>query len=140
MPIRYAVVEEHREILGVAKQSKYTRDYSNMIFSSTQNYENNDTAIYTLRNKIIAFTNYRHLVRKPTTTLYFIGVDKEHQSKGLGEKLLHWAVTNSPHKHLTFKVSKDNEGAIKFYQRIGAEILDEGAFKSGEEYFIFQKG
>lgn len=127
MLIMRASPEDHKDILQVAKISKYTKDFSNQVmFSSEAAYEKGwiNKALIDESGPIIGFTCVRHKVREPKTMLYFIGVLPEFGGMGIGRSLLDFAMASSPHKTMELNVMKDNE-ALKFYERLGFRTVGE---------------
>lgn len=124
--IRQAIQSDHKAICKIAKQSKYTKDYSNFIFSGEDCYEGGRIRI-ALRSKcILGFSCFRHRKRNPATVLYFLGVVTANQGEGIGNLLMSdlWEVSIGI---IEFKVMKDNEQAISFY-------IHRGFRKIGEAY------
>lgn len=134
--IRPAYHQDHKEIVALAKRSKYTSDFSNAVmFSSERAYDNGwikvaekleETANGRLQSgPIVAFTCVRHKTRVPETVLYFVQVAEEYRSLRLGEIMLDEVMRTGPHKTMRLNVMKDNERAIKFYERLGFAIVGE---------------
>lgn len=115
--IEVATIQNHKCICKIAKQSKYTSAYSNMIFSSEECYEAKRVCVAKRKDIIIGFTCFRHRKRDNTTVLYFIGVDAQSQNSGVGQKLLRDLFERST-GILEFKVMKDNP-AVSFYLKRG---------------------
>lgn len=125
--VRQATVVDHRAILQVAKQSPYTRDFSNRIFSGPALYARGWIRVLARSGQkehqgvgwpdIVGFTCVRHKVRAPETVLYFIGVDREHHRMGIGEILLADLINESPHRRIALNVMKSNEQARSFYRK-----------------------
>lgn len=121
--LRPAKSEDHDEILKIAKQSKYTKDFSNRVmFSSDDAYEKGWIRVAEVDGKIVGFTCVRHAKRWPETILYFIGVDDEHKSQGIGEDMIHMVMASGPHSRMRLNVMKDNVRAQQFYERLGFEV------------------
>lgn len=121
--IRNARWSEHNAICKIARQSKYTKDFSNMIFSSEQCYQERRIRVLTIRTAIIGFYCVRNRKRDGVTVLYFVGVDEERWGHGLGRLLmldLHKRSTGT----VELKVIKENP-AVRLYQRLGYEIVGE---------------
>lgn len=117
---------DHAPLLVIAKQSRYTKDFSNQVmFSSPAAYEKG----WILRadqegtawTKPLGFACVRHKTRVPQTVLYFIGVAKEAKRLGVGRALLEEILRTSPHEELVLNVMRENNEARAFYQRLGFE-------------------
>jgi ribosomal protein S18 acetylase RimI-like enzyme len=119
--IRVATKNDHKEICGIAKQSKYTNAYSNMIFSGDGCYAQGRIRVATVGNKIVGFTCFRNRKRNPATVLYFVGVDKAKQRLGVGKRLLS-DLQKVSIGIIEFKVATDNHLAKGFYDQLGFEV------------------
>lgn len=131
---RLATKADHEEILRVAKQSVYTKDFSNTVmFSSDAAYEKGWIQIareVTPTGKelgCVGFTCVREKTRVPEVVLYFIGIDKGVQRQNIGSMLLENAMARSKHKTMSLNVAKDNQQAIDFYTKHGFIIRDDQA-------------
>jgi len=126
MKTRFATFADHEKIMKVAKQSPYTRDFSNHIFSGEAMYQKNwIKVIENIDGSIAAFYCVRHKVREPATTLYFLGVDADMRSHGLGGQLVEEMKKDSPHRCIQLNVMKENNRAAEFYTRHGFLIAGE---------------
>lgn len=130
--IRPATVEEHKEILDIAKTSKYTRDFGSHMFSPPAAYEKGWIMVAVMKGRIVGFTCVRHKVRAPETMLYFITVHPDHRSGLIGQRLLEHVMKEGPHTKMALNVMKENERAVAFYKRIGFWIAGEAM--KGEAY------
>lgn len=121
--LRAATVEEHATLAKIAKTSPYTRDFTNTVmFSSEQAYEKGWIRVAELDGQIVGFTCVRHKKRFPETALYFIQIIESHRSRGIGEIMLQDIVDNAPTKTIRLNVMRDNEGARRFYERLGFTV------------------
>src|SRR5882757_7063742 len=96
--VRWGAFSEHAEIMKIAKLSKYTRDFSNHIFSGESMYNKGWISVATGPEGFTGFYCVRHKVRVPKTTLYFIGVDPNMKQQGIASSLLRHMKDTSPHK------------------------------------------
>ena len=117
--IRAAQQDEHAAVMQVARQSPYTRDFSNHIFSGETAYAKGWIRVAMHQERIVGFTCVRHKVREPSTSLYFIGVDSEFRDKGIGSQLLEDLMQQCPNPCIAVNVMNENEGALRFYARHG---------------------
>lgn len=132
--IAKAEFHHHKEIMGIAKQSKYTRDFSNHMFSNEEAYKKKwITVIHDENAKIIAFMCVRHKTRQPATSLYFIGVDEAYKGLGLGTKLIEHLKDECPHNCIQLNVMKDNS-AGKFYEGLGFKVTGEALNGKGQSF------
>lgn len=132
MKIRTATKADHAAILLVAKQSKYTKDYSNSVmFSSDAAYEKGWIRVVEEDGKIVSFTCVREKVRQPEVVLYFIGIDGTVKRKGHGKALIEDIMQRTKHRRLALNVSKDNEEARAFYERLGFTVVRESLGGTG---------
>lgn len=129
MIFRKAEFSEHKEIMQLARHSKYTRDFSNHIFSGEAMYDKGWINVAEMElsphPKVVGFYCVRHKVRTPATTLYFIGVDEEYKDLKIGTDLLQHMKDNSPYKCIELNCMKDNEPALKFYEKHKFQITGE---------------
>lgn len=119
----------HASIVAVSKTTKWTRDFTNQMFSSPERYV--EGTVYAARvsdgglpGPIVGFACVRHLKRRPETNVYFVGVAPEWRSLGVGEQLLRRIAADSPHKNVVLKVAQDNSRARSFYERMGFIVRD----------------
>lgn len=130
MIIRKAKFTEHAEIMKVAKLTKYTRDFSNHMFSGEAMYSKGWINVALMEyqvqyNGFVGFYCVRHKVRTPSTTLYFIGVIPEAQEMKVGTDLLQHMKDNSLYKCIELNCMKDNEPALKFYEKHKFQVTGE---------------
>ncbi len=130
---RLATVEDHPDILAIAKTSKYTKDFGNrLMFSSDAAYEKGWILVAVdILEVIVGFTCVRHKVREPVTMLYFITITPKERDKKIGELLLDDVMRRGPHTCMALNVMKENR-AVSFYERLGFKIAGD-AF-GGEAY------
>lgn len=119
--IRPATQDDHAALVRLARTSVYTRDFSNAVmFSSPAAYERGWIRVYlSLGGEPWGMTCRRDKVREPLSELYFLVVDPAVRSTGIGELLLADLFRESPHHRVGLNVMKENEGAVRFYERHG---------------------
>lgn len=122
-----AVIQHHSEILKLAKESKYTKDFGHMMFSGKEMYDKGwiSIALKDDDDDIVGFSCVRHKVRQPATSIYFIGVSNKVRNKGIGTKLLKQIERTTPHKVLELNCEKDNDEALSFYRKHGFDAIEE---------------
>lgn len=138
MKVTTAKVKDHEKLLAVAKKSKYTSGFSNIIYSGPEVYAKGFIGAAKIGRKVVGFVCLRHAIRKPQTTIYDIGVDPDYKRRGVGKALLDWAMSTSPHKRIVLNVDKRNKEAIAFYRKTGFRKIGEGAWKNKAEYITMQ--
>lgn len=136
--IRAATEADVPEIVRISKQSPYTKGVTNPRVVSPDTIARGEMGVAATKQGLIAFVAVRHLVRKPWTTLHYIGVDERYRSQGIGERLVRWVMRNSPHGRIRLISEMSNPRSHGFYQRLGFELTGEGANRSGEPYYIFE--
>lgn len=128
--IREATLADHKELVRIAKQSKYTSAFSNMIFSGEDCYAAGRIRVAVLGGQLVGFTCFRHRKRNPATVLYFVAVDSSKRGRGIGTELMRDLDAVSIGV-VEFKVMKDNS-AVRLYKRLGfadvGEALDGNAW------------
>lgn len=123
--IRIAKHSEHKTVCNIAKDSQYTKDFSNMIFSGEDCYKQGRIKVAESVGSILGFSCFRHRTRiRPCNVLYFLGVSKAYQRSGVGSRLLRDLYTFSP-LGVELKVMKDNEAVVEWYLREGFVEVDE---------------
>lgn len=141
--IRQAELDEHDRIVKIGATSPYTKGVSNPMFLDEKSYEKGWVAVAEARipesskSTLLGFVVVRNLVRKPYTSLYYVGVHPAARSKGIGEKLVQWAYEQSPHDRVRLIVEQENERAHSFYENMGFRYIGEGSNKAGEPYRIY---
>lgn len=122
--IRLGDLDDHKKICAVAKQSPYTRDFSNIIFSGPDCYEAGRVIVMTRGENVLGFVSFRPRKRDEVTVLYFVGVTKEERGKGLGQRLLDDLWQRTSQDWIELKVMKDNP-AGDFYLHRGFKTIGE---------------
>lgn len=128
MPVKAASFQEHKIISKIAKKSKYTSGFTNIMFSGEDNYNKGWIGVFVERGTIKGFICLRHAVTKKTTVVYDLGVDPIHYGKGIGSELIAWAMKTSPYNSIQLNVDNTNKNAMKFYRHIGFRKIGEGAW------------
>ncbi len=132
-----ATLADHSEIVKLARQEKFTQDFSNRIFSGPEAYEKGWIRVIRAQcnhcphEQIIGFSCVRHKTREPETSLYFLGVDRDHRRRQIGTKLLEEVIAGSSHPRIVLSCHKENVGALAFYQRHGFVIAGEALEGAG---------
>jgi ribosomal protein S18 acetylase RimI-like enzyme len=127
MYIERAVSGQHKELMQIAKQTKWTKDFSNqMMFGAC--YERGWVlgAWEQEGGPIVGFACYRIKVRVHETTLYFVGVDAASRGRGVGTELIRTIMANkAAHRTMVLKCAKDNLSAKKYYDGQAFSVASE---------------
>lgn len=133
---RPARVEEHNQLVTLARQSPYTKDFSNRVmFSSDAAYEKGWITVAEQDGKIVAMSCVRHKVRDPETMLYFVVVDRHCRSRAIGRRLLQHVMDEGPWETMRLGVMKENKRAVAFYLELGFRIVHDRHY-GGEAYLM----
>lgn len=125
----------HKEIVKVAKLTKWTKDFSNqMMFSSSASYSKGWIKVATLLGKIVGFACYREKARVPKTVLYFVGVQPDQQRKGIAWSLIEKVMKDSRHMTMELKCAKDNLDTHNYYLKKGFQDVGED-----DTYWMMEK-
>lgn len=132
MTIRKATKADHARICQIGKTSKYTKDVSNAVmFSSDAAYEKGWLVVAELADEVVGFYCIREKVRAPETVLYFITVHPDARGFKIGEKLIEHLKATTCHRCIKLNVAKDNDGARRFYERLGFQVEGESLGGTG---------
>jgi len=130
-----AVPGEHKLLLAISKESRYTRDFSHIMFSGPAAYEKEWVLVARRwRGVPLGFCCLRHCKNKPHTSLYYVAVREGFRGQGVGEKLLAEALRRSPHGRLNLRCHKENAAALAFYRRLRFTFIREDG-----DYHILEK-
>ncbi len=135
MMIRNAKHSEHAKVCAVAKQHKFTKDFSNMIFSGKECYEEGRIRVAVTNKVIVGLTCFRKRKRDGVTVLYFIAVATNTEKKGVGKSLMA-DLERRAGGVVELKVNKLNP-AVGFYRKLG--YREAGEAYNGEG-LVFTKG
>lgn len=136
---------EHSERAALVRLAatggRYTRDFSNIMFSGEPAFSKGwiRVATWTVDTPLPVRTELkappylglycvRHKTRTPVTELYFITVDPAARKMGVGRALMRDIMMQSPHREIGLNVMKDNAPAIAMYHALGFHTTSE-AFK-----------
>jgi ribosomal protein S18 acetylase RimI-like enzyme len=81
-------------------------------------------------HELAAFLYGKHLVRRPYSSLYYMGVDPRHRGTGLGRILVERFAKDSPHGCVQL-VCDDVNPTNDFYRHMGFSVIGSGASKKG---------
>jgi len=119
--IRTAGIHEHDKVMEIAKTSKYTRDFSHMMFSGEAAYQKEWIRVAEEESTgvLVGFYCVRHKVRSPETTMYFITVRPGFTKLGVASALLEDLKAQCPNNRIVLNVMNDNKPALGFYAKHG---------------------
>jgi ribosomal protein S18 acetylase RimI-like enzyme len=136
MYIERATPDQHKQIMQVAKQTKWTKDFSNqMMFGAC--YAQGWVLVARERGggSVVGFACYRIKIRVHETTLYFVGVDAAYRGQGIGTKLIQTIMSGTAvHRTMVLKCAKDNLPAKKYYDSHGFSVASED-----DAYWVMQR-
>jgi ribosomal protein S18 acetylase RimI-like enzyme len=118
-------------ICAIAKQSKYTRDFTSHRFFRANievDYYNGFVGVAKFGKVIAGFVYVKHLKRKPMSVIHYMGVETSFRKQRVGEQLLTWALGQSPHHLVELSCEDANEAAAKFYESVGLEAIGTGVY------------
>lgn len=138
MPVKTASIQDHQELVRIARTSRYTQSFSNQIYSGPQMYERGWIGKFEERGKIKGLICLRHAVRKKKTVVYDVVVAPEYKGRGIGRALICWAMQTSPFGAISLNVDNENKEALKFYRSLGFKRVGQGEWKSGHKYTTFE--
>ena len=122
--------EHHKELVRLAKKSKYISAFGSQMFSGDAAYDKGWIRVaQTPQMDVVGFTCVRHKTRSPETMLYFIMVDPDSEGLGVGRALMKDLEEQTPHPRIALKVMKDNERAVEFYRKLGYAVESEDEYK-----------
>ena len=132
-----ATLSDDAALCAIAKQHKHTKDFCSILFirrSIEELYAAGGIGKATQRGKVVGFVCSKHLIRKPYTSIYYMGVDEAHTREGIGLALIDWTFQRSPHNRIQLICEDINKSALEFYASAGFRLLERGATKSGKTY------
>ena len=136
MNVLVAQWKDDKQIQVIAKQSKFTRDFCSILFvrqNIRQWYKEGVVAkAVNRKGEILGFICAKHLIRKPHTTVYYMGVEASQHGKGVGRALINWALRTSPWGKIQLVCEEGNEAGSKFYDRLGFKVVDRGTVGKAE--------
>lgn len=141
-----AQFEEDRDICALARQSKYTRDFASHMFfrADIQNtYAKGEVGAAIQHGKVVGFVYCKHLKTKnrPYSVIHYMAVDPSCHGRGIGRRLLDWALSASPHGRVQLSCEHSNINGMKFYERCGFQVVYTGVYgeKTKRPYTRFER-
>lgn len=121
--IRQADRSEHAAVSKIAKESLYTKDFTNLIFSGEDCYRDGRVRVAEGKSGIVGFSCFRCRKRDGWTVLYFVGVTAPLRGLGVGATLVQDLFVLSE-IGIELKVMKANP-AVRLYERLGFSTVGE---------------
>lgn len=94
-----------------------------------------DDRVGALDEEIVGFAVAPHLVKKPWTSIYEIGVHPDHQREGIGREFIAYLLKESPYRHLRLVCDERNMSGLIFYSALGFEGVGRRRNRSGDVIF-----
>lgn len=139
---------DDRHICDIARQSRYTRDFSSHMFfrNDIENtYAKGEVGVAVSRGVLLGFVYCKHVKRGgEKSVIHYMGVAEPYQGKGLGvgRALLEWAKAEAAKRSGVLELSCEtsNEGAEKFYRACGLTEAYRGTYgtKNPRPYVRFR--
>ena len=125
MKIRTATMEDRENIFNeFCKKSKYVYDFTNKIsYSNEEVFRKGWVLVAEEAGKLLGFISFRHKVRSPESTLYFLMTSEEARGKGIAKALMEAMMESSQHTKMRLNVMKNNN-ALGFYLKQGFDIVE----------------
>lgn len=112
----------------VAKASgKFARDFASIMFvrqGIKRLYERQAVLGAWVRGQLVGFCCAPHLIRKPHTSIYYMGVLPEYRQSGAGKALVREALKRSPHGRLELVCEQGNPEGLAFYKALGFKQIE----------------
>lgn len=135
MRVIRATLKDDKAIIALAKESEYTKGFLEVYarISLEKLYAKSYVGIVKRQARVIGFVYSHHLVRKPYSSIYYMGVNKEFRNLGLGKLMVEWVLGKSPHSNIKLSCESDNTLGMKFYRTLGFKKLGSSVNKKGKE-------
>lgn len=85
--------------------------------------------------EIVGFAVAPHLVKKPWTSIYEIGVHPDCQRRGIGRQFIAYLMDESPYRHLRLVCDARNTTGLRFYAELGFVGVGKRRNRSGDTIF-----
>lgn len=126
--VRVMRQREDRAVCKVAKASgKFARDFASIMFirqGVKRLYERKAVLGAWINNELVGFCCAPHLIRKPHTSIYYMGVLEQHRQSGAGKALVLFALKESPHGRLELVCEAGNPEGLAFYKALGFKQVE----------------
>ena len=126
--------QDHKRLCAIARMDSETKGFCD-VYYPREYYENGWIWVAESNEDPVGFVCIRHCVKRPYTSLYYMGVRPFTQGRGIGTQLLECVKDSSPWGVIELGCSKTNEDGLRFWQREGFEVFDQDADKKGNEFW-----
>lgn len=128
----YPVWAEEKEVRAVVKRcGKFVSTYRAIRDLKTY-YDKQWVGLVWEDTTPVGFWVIRHGTRNRWTTIHEIGVVPEAQRKGYGERMVMHLLDVSPHHRIRLVCDTSNDVALKFYDRLGFNVLGARLNRAGD--------
>lgn len=122
-------LRDDRAACRVARASgKFARDFASILFvrqGIRKLYARGAVLGAWVRGELVGFCCAPHLVRKPHTSVYYMGVLPEFRQCGAGKALIRHALAASPHGRLELVCEEGNAEGTAFYRALGFRCIEQ---------------
>lgn len=126
----YQLLEQFDDVFDPSITSRI----SNLKVYTSKLFKNGLTYVIQENDHILGFISmYANDIEKKEAYIIFLAVAHHYQGNNLGEKLLDHCIqisTQKGMKSVRLEVQKDNQIAIRFYQKHGFKIIEDASKKS----------
>lgn len=126
--VRPLKLREDPVVCSLAKLSgRFARDFASILFirrSLEQLYRSEAVLGAFARESLVGFCCCKHLVRKPHSSIYYMGVHPEFRQLGAGKALVQSALRASPWHRLELVCEEDNTEGMAFYKALGFRCIE----------------
>jgi len=111
-----------------------------MCIRDREYYEKGEILKAVRGNEIVGFACVRHCIKRPYTTIYYLGVALAERGKGIGRMLEERVEEDSKHPTIKIGIEEDNTDGILFWESLGFENSQRTTTtKSGKTIIEFNK-
>lgn len=110
--------KDHKEIIKLSKLSRFTKGFADVRYIQ-EYYSNGWVGKATVSTELVGFVCLRHCIKRPWTTIYYLGVVPSLARTGIGSRLVDWVWNTSPHPSLRLGIEATNADGLAFWTRQG---------------------
>jgi ribosomal protein S18 acetylase RimI-like enzyme len=132
LKVTYPVWTQEKEVRAIVKRcGPYVSTYR-ALRNLQEYYDNQWVGLLWEDTTPVGFWVIRHGKRNQWTTIHEIGVVPEAQRRGFGERMVLHLLEASPWHRIRLVCDARNDGGLKFYDRLGFQVLGERLNRAGE--------